>query len=143
MFRGVVHPWQCDILEHLTVRNYLALFDDAAYHLLHLEMADVLEAAGPGRRLNWVDVRHGIDYLKELRAGDLVVIEGTCTKIGNASIACRYEMRNARTGDLNAVFEPVSVLFDLETRRSVRIPEAAAGALRERFGLAAAEGTAR
>jgi acyl-CoA thioester hydrolase len=32
--KNVMHPWMCDAMGHLTTRFYLALFDDASYHLL-------------------------------------------------------------------------------------------------------------
>ena len=31
----VVHPWMCDVLDHLITRHYMAMFDDASYHLLY------------------------------------------------------------------------------------------------------------
>ena len=31
--KSVAHPWMCDVLGHLTTRHYVAMFDDAAYHL--------------------------------------------------------------------------------------------------------------
>ena len=33
-YRGVVHPWLCDAMGHLTTRHYVGMFDDAGYHLL-------------------------------------------------------------------------------------------------------------
>ena len=32
-YRGVVHPWLCDSMGHMTTRHYTAMFDDASYHL--------------------------------------------------------------------------------------------------------------
>jgi len=33
--KNVAHPWMCDILGHMTTRHYVAMFDDAAYHMLY------------------------------------------------------------------------------------------------------------
>ena len=33
-YRGVVFPWHCDQLGHMNVRHYVAMFDDASFHLL-------------------------------------------------------------------------------------------------------------
>lgn len=43
VYRGVVHPWLCDAMGHLTTRHYLAMFDDAIYHLYQ----QVFGYAGP------------------------------------------------------------------------------------------------
>ena len=33
-YRGVVHPWLCDAMGHMTTRHDMAMFDDGSYHLL-------------------------------------------------------------------------------------------------------------
>ena len=33
--KNVAHPWMCDVLGHMTTRHYIAMFDDAAYHMLY------------------------------------------------------------------------------------------------------------
>ena len=33
--KNVAHPWMCDVLGHMTTRHYVAMFDDAAYHMLY------------------------------------------------------------------------------------------------------------
>ena len=33
--KSVAHPWMCDVLGHMTTRHYVAMFDDAAYHMLY------------------------------------------------------------------------------------------------------------
>ena len=32
-YRGVVYPWLCDSMGHMTTRHYTAMFDDASYHM--------------------------------------------------------------------------------------------------------------
>ncbi len=33
--KSVAHPWMCDVLGHMTTRHYVAMFDDAAYHMFY------------------------------------------------------------------------------------------------------------
>lgn len=121
-FRAVAHPWQCDVLGHLTTRFYVAIFDDASYHFLNdvFGWGGVVEA---GHKRGWVDVSHQIQYRDEVAGGDPLEVTGTLTAIGNKSLSATYQMRNLRSGELSAVLEAVYVLFDLENRRGIVIDD--------------------
>lgn len=118
--RGVVHPWQCDVMGHFTTRFYAAMFDDASYHLL---AAAGFSAAHIGRGLGFADVRTTISYLAELKAGDLVVIKGAVEKVGTKSLTTRYGMYDVATGVVAAQMETVCVQFDLRARKAVPIAD--------------------
>ena len=32
--KAVAHPWECDVIGHLTTRFFVAMFDGASYHFL-------------------------------------------------------------------------------------------------------------
>lgn len=120
VYKGVAHPWQCDVLGHLTTRYYVGMFDDACYHLIW----DVYGWRGcqdAGGKLAWADVRHQIDYVDEVAAGDLLEIRAEITKLGGKSMTARYEMINLGKQTTAATLEAVSVLFDLERRKAVTI----------------------
>ena len=70
-----------------------------------------------------VDVRHIIDYRAEVAAGDILEIRAGLTKIGTKSITVLYEMTNLGSNEVAATLECVSVIFDLQTRKSLKIPE--------------------
>lgn len=126
-FRCVAHPWQCDVLGHVTTRHFVAMFDDASYHFLN----DIFGWGGvvdTESGLGWVDVSHRIQYQEELKAGDPVEISAGLRKIGNKSLTAGYTMRNLRSGAIAATLEAVYVLFDMESRTGVTIDDA----LRER-----------
>jgi acyl-CoA thioester hydrolase len=121
MFRGVVYPWHCDHLGHMTVMHYVGMFDQAAWHLLSA-LGFTWESMKAGGK-SLVDVKHTIEYREEQRVGSLVVIESALTRIGGKSITQYHKMRNTETGALAATSEIVSVYFDLESRTSLEIPD--------------------
>lgn len=120
--KGVAHPWQCDIMGHMTTRFYMAMFDDASYHFLH-HLFDWNGAKNDTGELGWVDVRHTINYKDEVNAGDLLEVRAELTKVGGKSMSVSYEMINLGNGDVAATLEGVIVLFDLKKRGAVTIPD--------------------
>jgi acyl-CoA thioester hydrolase len=120
--KGVAHPWQCDVLGHMTTRYYVGMFDDASYHFLY-EIFGWVGASDELGKLGWVDVNHNINYQTEVRAGDLLEIRAVLTKIGTKSIQASYQMQNLQRGDVAATLDAVYVLFDLDERKSVAIDD--------------------
>lgn len=115
-YRGVVHPWLCDAMGHMTTRHYVAMFDDASYHLL----AAMGFAPDHLRRgVGFADVRMTIQYRAELPTGTLVVVRGALVGLGARSMTARYEMASVHDGVLAAEMEAVSVQFDLGARRAM------------------------
>ena len=120
--KSVAHPWQCDIMGHMTTRFYTAMFDDSSYHFLY-HVFGWNSAQDPTGKLGWVDVRHSIDYRSEVDAGDLLEVKAELIRVGGKSMTISYEMINLGSGDIAATLEGVVVLFDLENRCAVTIPD--------------------
>lgn len=117
-YRGVVHPWLCDGMGHLTTRHYMAMFDDASYHLF--------SAVGFGENLlrsgiGLADVRTTITYKAELCSGALTLVTGRVDKVGTKSLTNLFVMHDAVTGAVAAEMESVTVQFDLENRAAMEI----------------------
>lgn len=122
LYKGVVHPWLCDMMGHFTTRHYIAMFDDASYQLMAESVGwDIKSAEWQDR--GWADVRHEIDYLGELQAGDLLEITGGFKSIGNSSVTTVYQMRNKLTGKPAATLTAKTVYFDLAARKSTPITD--------------------
>lgn len=117
-YRGVIHPWQCDAMGHFTTRFYMAMFDDAAYHLL---AAAGFTASHLKHGIGFADLKTTLSYLAELTAGDLVLVKGTIVKVGTKSLTAHYRMFNLASGEIAAEMEAVSVQFDLHTRKAIPI----------------------
>ncbi|MGI9236009.1 MAG: acyl-CoA thioesterase [Woeseiaceae bacterium] len=120
--KGVAHPWQCDILGHMTTRFYIAMFDDASYHFLH-HLFGWNGARNETATLGWADVRHTINYKDEVKAGELLEVRAELVKVGGKSMTASYEMINLGSGKVAATLEGIMVLFDLEKRSAVTIPD--------------------
>lgn len=120
-FRGVVYPWHCDHLGHMNVKNYVGMFDQAAFHIMAMIGFSSHNMDEMGETL--VDARNTVEYRHEQKAGSLIVVESALTRIGGKSITAKHRMMNIETGDLAATAEIVSVYFSLKTRASLPIPD--------------------
>ena len=119
-YKGVCHPWLCDSMGHLTTRHYMAMFDDASYHFLNR----VFGWSGTDSQNNnggWADVKHTIEYLLEVRSGQLLDIKGVLAKVGGKSITVSYEMRECGSHKIVATLTSISVLFDTEAREAITL----------------------
>lgn len=137
---GVVHPWLCDAMGHLTTRHYLGFFDDASYQLM-AELGYDAEA-GQAAQQGWADVRHEIDYRAELAAGALVRIDGRVVALGRSSIATELRLFARSDDRLCATLMARTVCFDLAARRSRPLPEAVIASAATMFGVRPEERTA-
>ncbi len=119
--RGVVMPAQCDVYGHMNVRHYASFFDDAGWHMLAKAgvSLDALRAAG----LGCVVASLTIDFHHELAAGQLIVVSGAFTRVGDKSYS--YEMRLHESESMThcATQKTVEVCFDTRARRSAPLPE--------------------
>jgi len=121
-FKGTAHPWFCDVMGHMNIRHFMAMFDESSYQLLFQVFGWSGNPDNSGGQ-GWADVKHVIEYQTEVRAGDLLEVNACISKVGTKSIGIRYEMRNAATKKLAATLECVSVLIDLESRASVPLSD--------------------
>jgi acyl-CoA thioester hydrolase len=65
-----------------------------------------------------------LDYKQPFRHDDVIEGFARVERIGNSSLTMRVELCHAETGALHTIVEVVSVLLDLDTRRSKPIPPA-------------------
>ena len=118
LYKGVVHPWHCDVMGHMNTRHYLAMFDDASYQLLH-EATGWSATAQDWQGRGFADVHNSLDYLGELKAGELIEIEGGISATGNSSFTANYVMTNKLTGEPAAKMTAKLIYFDLVARKSM------------------------
>lgn len=119
---GVVHPWLCDAMGHLTTRHYTGFFDDASHHLFAGLGYD--EALGRSEGWGWADVVTTTQYHAEVTAGALIVVKSRIVAIGTSSMSAEHLLSKRTTGVLLARMEARTVCFDLVKRRSRPVPDA-------------------
>jgi acyl-CoA thioester hydrolase len=115
-FRGVVFPWHCDSMGHMSVQHQMPLLDNAVYHLL----GEFGPTAGlvDGRNAGWADVSHTINYQHELVAGDLLLLRSGIVSVGRTSIRHRTSLSRRHDRRICTTLEGVTVRFDLDQRKA-------------------------
>jgi len=121
LYRAVVMPAQCDIYGHLNVRQYAAWFDDAGWHLPLMAGISLDEIHGRG--VGMVTATLTIDFLHELRAGQLILIQGAVTRVGTKSYSHEMRLYAADSMTHCATRKTVEVCFDTRARRGIAWPE--------------------
>ena len=120
--RAVIHPWHHDHYGHMNVRHYAPFFDDGIYHFwarMGLPTGQMAQAHG----LHSVTAQETTRFLRELKAGDLIVLEGRLDRVGSRSVTFTLRMRHAETGTVHATCEVVEVIFDPAARTSAPMPD--------------------
>ncbi len=118
-YRTVVYPWQCDSMGHLTIRHYMAMFDEASWPFL-FEIGYDPELMLP-KSIGWADVHHEIDYFRELLEGQRLVIESRPVRIGNKSAVIQFDMKREGADETCARLTATTVQFDLAKRCAIPI----------------------
>ena len=118
--RGIVMPAHCDVYGHMNVRHYAGFFDDAGWHLMGKAGVSLTDLRSGG--LGSVVATLTIDFHHELTAGQLVVVTGAITKVGEKSLA--YELRLYESDAMThcATQKCVEVCFDTKARKSAAWP---------------------
>ena len=104
---------------HFTTRHYMAMFDEAGWHFLYEIGFDPDWVAE--KKIGWADVRHEIEYLKEVHEGQLLVIESKPLRVGNKSIQYQLEMKCVTDGETCARLTGTCVQFDLVERCAIPV----------------------
>jgi len=117
--KSVIYPWQCDAMGHLATQFYMAVFDDASYHFLHLigHVSGIVDE----QEIGWADVQHDIRYQRELTSGDLVVVKSKPMRISARSVTYENQLINSQSGVICATMTATTVQFDLNLRRAIEI----------------------
>lgn len=123
----VAHAWQCDHFGHLNARQYAAAFDDALF-IFWAHIGVVIPDHGQPGTIP-VSAQLKIDYLSEVKAGEVLQIDGQPTRIGGKSVTLTLTMRELRGGRTVATAEVVEVFFDALARNSAPIPDQVRSAL--------------
>ena len=121
LYRSIVMPAHCDVYGHLNVRNYAAFFDDAGWHIPGMAGLKLSEIQAKG--LGTVMASLSIDFLHEVRLGQLVLIKGAVTRVGTKSFSHEMRLYEADSMRHCATQKSTEVCFDTKKREGVALPE--------------------
>jgi len=121
LYRAIVMPAQCDIYGHMNVRHYAACFDDAGWHFPRMAGFSLEEFRARG--LGTVVASLSIDFHHEIRAGQLILIQGALTSVGTKSFGHELRLYEADSMTHCATQKTVEVCFDTQARKGVELPE--------------------
>jgi acyl-CoA thioester hydrolase len=129
LHRVTVPPEYRDENDHMNVRHYLAIFDDAGYPMYRMLglTPEALAAVNGGG----FDLEHHLHYIAEVRVGDAVAVHVRMLKRSAKRMHYMMFMLNETRGQLAATFECVNSFADLSVRRTAPWPETTAAALDE------------
>jgi acyl-CoA thioester hydrolase len=105
----------------MNVRYYAALFDEAGWHIPSFAGLSLAEIQSRG--LGTVVASLTIDFLHEIRAGQLVIIKGAVTRVGTKSFSHEMRLYASDTMTHCATQKTVEVCFDTKARKGVALPE--------------------
>ena len=107
--------------EHVNIRYFVAVFDDAGdvfYPTVGLGDAD-----HRGRESGTMDLEHHIHYLREVRPGERLAVYLRIVGVGEKRFHYVMFLVNESTGQLASMFECVNTYVDLRRRKSAAWPE--------------------
>jgi len=95
-YRGTVHRWEVDNVDHFTVAYYFERFEDATAALLHTLGLDRASLAGTGRAC--VTLGCHVRYLRELRMGDILHVRSGVISADSNSLLVGHEVIDSGDG---------------------------------------------
>jgi acyl-CoA thioesterase FadM len=113
-YRGTVHRWEVDNVDHFTVAYYFERFEDATAALLHTLGLDRASLAGTGRVC--VTLGCHVRYLRELRMGDILHIRSGVISADSNSLLVGHEVIDSGDGALCTTVAQRMALVEMDSR---------------------------
>lgn len=120
LWRAVVPTEYRDDNDHMNVRYYMALFDDAGYPMI-AEMGLTPEYH-KAHQTGGFDLEHHIFYLAEVRIGETVAVHWRLLSHSPKRMHYMMFMVNETRPSLAATFECVNSFADLSVRKTAPFP---------------------
>jgi acyl-CoA thioester hydrolase len=120
-YRGVVHPWHCDMMGHMNVVWYVSKFDEASWQIA--SMLGLTSSYFLKKHMGIAAVQQNITYKSELVAGSTVTVRSGVLEIKEKVMRLVHEMRNDTTGEVAAMMVMTVVHFNTQKRKSCPFPK--------------------
>jgi acyl-CoA thioesterase FadM len=93
-YRGIVNPWECDVVQHFTIAYYFDRFADARRNLFDLIGEGKSVVAG----VRWGASRSHVTFQQELRAGAAFHILSAVTRFDGGVLQLGHQVTDSPTG---------------------------------------------
>jgi acyl-CoA thioester hydrolase len=113
-YRGTVHRWEVDNVDHFTVAYYFERFEDATHAVLHALGLDPPALAGIARAAVTLDCH--VRYLRELRMGDVFHIRSGVIDAGPEGLLVGHQVFDSADGALCTTVTQRMCLVELPGR---------------------------
>jgi acyl-CoA thioester hydrolase len=120
-YRGVVHPWHCDIMGHMNVVWYVSKFDEASWQFA--SMLGLNNTYFIKKHMGIAALQQNITYKSETVAGNAITVRSGILEIKEKVVRIIHEMRNDTTGEIAAVMVLTAVHFNTRKRKSCPFPK--------------------
>jgi acyl-CoA thioester hydrolase len=120
-YRGTVGPADCDDLGHMNVQHYFAAVSNGMFAMM--SRLGLTPEEIHRRQMLFAVVHAETDFYRELRSGDLMVLESTILKLGEKSVTFQHRLKNLSTGNVAMTTDFKCVLFELRKREAISIPD--------------------
>jgi acyl-CoA thioester hydrolase len=118
--RLAIGPEHLDVMGHMNVRHYMAIFDEAAWRFFASFGMD--EAYYRGGEGGGFALQQSVRYLVECRVGDVVSVRGRMIGRSAKRIHFMLFMINESKGTLAATIETLGAHADMQLRRTSPYP---------------------
>lgn len=119
-YKGAVLASEYDADTHMNTPLYSTRFDQATWFLLN---AIGISPAGMKKdKQRFAVIRQNYQLMRELRGGDLVMIESGFVGVGDKYVRFIHRMTDTTTGDLVATGDYTAVVASLKTGKSMKLP---------------------
>ena len=120
-YHGAVRREDCDDLGHMNVQHYFAAVSNGMFVMmsrLGLTLEEIQR-----RHISFAVVHAETDFHRELRSGDVMLLESTVLKLGDKSATFQHRLRNISTASIAMTTDFKCVLLDLRKREAISIPD--------------------
>lgn len=121
-FRGAVLASEYDASAHMNTQIYGTRFDQATWFVLATIGVTPTAMRRQGKRV--AIVRQTIQYLRELKGGELIVVKSGFVAVGEKRIRFLHRMFDSETGRLVAVSDCTAVQASLKSQKTLKLTKA-------------------
>lgn len=130
-YTGVVQPQMCDEDGLMAIRWYMGVISDAIPNLITATRGP-RRGSGGGGKVGGAALEYRFVYHKRPRSGDLLTLRSGIKNVGSKAYTLCHWLFDLTSGEAVATAEAVAIMFDLEARKAIVIPDRARAGL-ERY----------